>query len=288
MSSSSEKGKLGGKKLSANEQLLALQDVLTLGVSELQLAAWRLGDHWITMSTGTNQEKRGAKEAYVKVKVEVATLEAEVEELKDVLQVLKASKADKEALEDGDINSILFASAGSGGGGSGGGAGPSKSSLSGVDSGGNCEVTFKSKARLKSVLKLDVETSTSVWEVINFISNFEIKMRSHKVSKGDQKIYLLEALKPGVVRVLDMRGVDNSSMDELFEEVRRKVLGYNYLNLILDDWQRVFQKEEERVVDFKVWVCTYLQCAWDRHGAKTGGPKVDYSRVEKEISKDSG
>ena len=78
------------------------------------------------------------------------------------------------------------------------------------------------------------------------------------MSKGDQKIYLLEALKPGVVRVLDMRGVDNSSMDELFEEVRRKVLGYNYLNLILDDWQKVFQKEEERVVDFKVQVCTYL------------------------------
>ena len=47
-------------------------------------------------------------------------------------------------------------------------------------------------------------------------------------------------------------------MDKLFEEVRRKVLGYNYLNLILDDWQRVFQKEEERVVDFKVRVCTYL------------------------------
>ena len=43
------------------------------------------------MSTGTNQEKRGAKEAYAKVKVEVATLEVEVEELKDVLQVLKAS-----------------------------------------------------------------------------------------------------------------------------------------------------------------------------------------------------
>ena len=124
--------------------------------------------------------------------------------------------------------------------------------------GGNREVTFKSKARLKSVLKLDVETSTSVWEVINFISNFEIKMRSHKVSKGDQKIYLLEALKPGVVRALDMRG-DNSLMDELFEEVRRKVLGYNYLNLILDDWQRVFQKEEERVVDFKVRMCTYLR-----------------------------
>ena len=224
--------------------------MLTLGVSELQLAARRLGDHQITMSTGTNQEKRGAKEAYAKVKVEVATLEAEVEELKDVLQVLKASKADKEALEDGDINSILFASAGSGGGGSGGGVGLSKSSSSGVDSGGNCEVTFKSKARLKSVPKLDVETSTSVWEVINFISNFEIKMRSHKVSKGDQKIYLLEALKLGVVR--------DSLMDELFEEVRRKVLGYNYLNLILDDWQRVFQKEEERVVDFKVWVCTYL------------------------------
>ena len=259
MSSSSEKGKSGGKKLSANKQLLALQDALTSGVSELQLAARRLGDHWITMSTGTNQEKRGVKEAYAKVKVEVATLEAEVEELKDVLQVLKASKADKEALEDGDINSILFASAGSGGGGSGGGVGPSKSSSSGVDSGGNCEVTFKSKARLKSVPKLDVETSTSVWEVINFISNFEIKMRSHKVSEGDQKIYLLEALKPGVVRALDMRGVDNSSMDELFEEVRRKVLGYNYLNLILDDWQRVFQKEEERVVDFKVRVCTYLR-----------------------------
>ena len=250
MSSLSEKGKLGGKKLSTDKQLLALQDVLTSGVSELQLAAQRLGD---------NQEKRGAKEAYVKVKVEVATLEVEVEELKDVLQVLKASKADKEALVGGDINSILFASAGSGGGGSGGGAGPSKSSSSGADSGGNREVTFKSKARLKSVLKLDVETSTSVWEVINFISNFEIKMRSHKVSKGDQKIYLLEALKPGVVRVLDMRGVDNSSMDKLFEEVRRKVLGYNYLNLILDDWQRVFQKEEERVVDFKVRVCTYLR-----------------------------
>ena len=173
--------------------------------------------------------------------------------------MLKASKADKEALEDGDINSILFASAGSGGEGSGGGAGPSKSSSSGADSGGNHEVTFKSKARLKSVPKLDVETSTSVWEVINFISNFEIKMRSHKVSKGDQKIYLLEVLKPGVVRALDMRGVDNSSMDELFEEVRRKVLGYNYLNLILDDWQKVFQKEEERVVDFKVRVCTYLR-----------------------------
>ena len=259
MSSSSEKGKLGGKKLSANKQLLALQDALTSGVSELQLAARRLGDHQITMSTGTNQEKRGAKEAYAKVKVEVTTLEAEVEELKDVLQVLKASKADKEALEDGDINSILFASAGSGGGGSGGGAGLSKSSSSGADSGGNREVTFKSKARLKSVPKLDVEMSTSVWEVINFISNFEIKMRSHKVSKGDQKIYLLEALKPGVVRALDMRGVDNSSMDELFEEVRRKVLGYNYLNLILDDWQKVFQKEEERVVDFKVRVCTYLR-----------------------------
>ena len=96
MSSSSKKGKLGGKKLSANKQLLVLQDALTSGVSELQLAARRLGDHWITMSTGTNQEKRGAKEAYAKVKVEVATLEVEVEELKDVLQVLKASKADKE------------------------------------------------------------------------------------------------------------------------------------------------------------------------------------------------
>ena len=72
------------------------------------------------MSTGMNQEKRGVKEAYAKVKVEVATLKAEVEvevkELKDVLQVLKASKADKEALEGGDINSILFASAGLGGG----------------------------------------------------------------------------------------------------------------------------------------------------------------------------
>ena len=65
MSSLSKKGKLGGKKLSTNEQLLALQDALTLGVSELQLAAWRLG---------------------------------EVEELKDVLQVLKALKADKEVI----------------------------------------------------------------------------------------------------------------------------------------------------------------------------------------------
>ena len=101
MSSSNKKGKLGGKKLSANKQLLALQDALTSGVSELQLAAQRLGDHQITMSTGTNQEKRGAKEAYAKVKVEVTTLEVEVEELKDVLQVLKALKADKEALEDG-------------------------------------------------------------------------------------------------------------------------------------------------------------------------------------------
>ena len=113
-----KRGNWGERSCPANEQLLALQDALTLGVSELQLAARRLGDHWITMSTGTNQEKRGAKEAYAKVKVEVATLEAEVEELKDVLQVLKASKADKEALEGGDINSILFASAGSGGGGS--------------------------------------------------------------------------------------------------------------------------------------------------------------------------
>ena len=40
MSSSSEKGKSGGKKLSADKQLLALQDVLTSGVSELQLAPW--------------------------------------------------------------------------------------------------------------------------------------------------------------------------------------------------------------------------------------------------------
>ena len=69
-----------------------------------------------------------------------------------------------------------------------------KTSSPGVDLGGNCEVTFKLKVRLKSVPRLDVETSTSVWEVINFISNFEIKMRSHKVSKGDQKIYLLEVL----------------------------------------------------------------------------------------------
>ena len=58
MSSSSEKGKSGGKKLSTDKQLLALQDVLTSGVSELQLAARRLGDHQIMMSTGTNQEKR--------------------------------------------------------------------------------------------------------------------------------------------------------------------------------------------------------------------------------------
>ena len=64
------------------------------------------------MSTGTNQEKRRAKDASAKVKVEVFTLEAEVEALKGVLQVLKASKADKE---------------GSGGGGSGGSAGQSES-----------------------------------------------------------------------------------------------------------------------------------------------------------------
>ena len=48
MSSSSEKGKSGGKKLSADKQLLALQDALTSGVSELQLAARRLGDHWMS------------------------------------------------------------------------------------------------------------------------------------------------------------------------------------------------------------------------------------------------
>ena len=158
----SEKGKLGGKKLSADKQLLVLQDALTLGVSELQLAAWRLGDHQITMSTGTNQEKRGVKEAYAKVKVEVAALEAEVEELKDVLQVLKASKADKEALEGGDIHSILFASAGSGGGGSGGGAGLSKSSASGTDLGGNCEVTFKSKVYRNWTLKLQLQFGRSL------------------------------------------------------------------------------------------------------------------------------
>ena len=35
MLSLSEKGKLGGKKLSTDKQLLALQDVLTSGVSEL-------------------------------------------------------------------------------------------------------------------------------------------------------------------------------------------------------------------------------------------------------------
>ena len=77
-------------------------------------------------------------------------------------------------------------------------------------------------------------------------------------------------------------------MDELFEEVRRKVLGYNYLNLILDDWQKVFQKEEERVVDFKVRVCTYLRALGIDVVRKTGGPKADNCRVEKEISKDSG
>ena len=43
MSSSSKKRKLGGKKLSTDKQLLALQDVLTLEVSELQLAAQRWG-----------------------------------------------------------------------------------------------------------------------------------------------------------------------------------------------------------------------------------------------------
>ena len=68
MSSSSKKGKLGGKKLSANEQLLALQDALTLGVSELQLAAQRLGDHWITMSTLQKEEER-----VVDFKVQVCT-----------------------------------------------------------------------------------------------------------------------------------------------------------------------------------------------------------------------
>ena len=35
--------------------------------------------------------------------------------------------------------------------------------------------------------------------------------------------------------------------------------GLELYYLILDDWQRVFQKEEERVVDFKVRVCTYLR-----------------------------
>ena len=130
------KGEIGGKE--AVCQQTASSAARCVNIRGLRTAAaWRLGDHQIMMSTGTNQEKRGAKEAYVKVKVEVATLEVEVEELKDVLQVLKASKADKEALEGGDINSILFASAGSGGGGSGGGAGLSKSSSSGADLGGN-------------------------------------------------------------------------------------------------------------------------------------------------------
>ena len=61
MSSSSKKGKSGGKKLSADEQLLALQDALTSGVSELQLAARRLGDHWITMSTGRTRRRGGRR-----------------------------------------------------------------------------------------------------------------------------------------------------------------------------------------------------------------------------------
>ena len=45
MLSLSEKGKLGGKKLSTDEQLLVLQDALTLGVSELQLAIGGTSDN---------------------------------------------------------------------------------------------------------------------------------------------------------------------------------------------------------------------------------------------------
>ena len=131
------KGEIGGKEAVCQQTASSAARCANIGGLRTAVSSLEIGGSLYNDVNGTNQEKRGAKEAYMKVKVEVTALEAEVEELKDVLQVLKASKADKEALEGGDINSILFASAGLGGGGSRGGAGLSKSSVSGVDSGGN-------------------------------------------------------------------------------------------------------------------------------------------------------
>ena len=160
------------------------------------------------MSTGTNQEKRGAKEAYAKVKVEVATLEAEVEEIERCsLSVEGLLKQIRKLWRMEILTPFFLLLQVRGEGGSRGGAGSVKIKfVRGGFGGGTMRSLLSQKQDLKVYRNWMLKRQLQCGEVINFISNFEIKMRSHKVSKGDQKIYLLEALKPGVVRALDMRG----------------------------------------------------------------------------------
>ena len=61
MSSSSEKGKLGGKKLSANKQLLALQDALTSGGLRTAVSSLEIGGSLDNDVNGDEPEEEGGR-----------------------------------------------------------------------------------------------------------------------------------------------------------------------------------------------------------------------------------
>lgn len=112
-------------------------------------------------------------------------------------------------------------------------------------------VVVHRRQKVKNVPVLEESRTDEAMVVVRFIYSFELCMKTHGVCVRDQKEYLLEALHSDVQQRLLLRGIQESSVKELLDEVKIATLGRNWLRMLFDEWEALEMEEGESVFEFR-------------------------------------
>ena len=120
------------------------------------------------------------------------------------------------------------------------------------------KIVMEREKTVRDVPNFRFERVTKISALLSFIHNFQLKMATHEIGERKQKAFLMDAVAPSVARYLEVFGLESHSVKELLGCVKRRLLGAEWKNKVLLEWERMQQSEGEKVWIFRGRVQMFL------------------------------
>ena len=243
-------------------------DLLSFQSFDLDERLWEADLAWESVQPG--KDKKEKKGEVGKLKAEIAELEEQVERLEkmkgNMLKWARGERLGPKRNLTGPSQSMPSLSTSPGGVSSGSSLFfVPQSTVSSSSGQPPMEVTVKAE------LKIVMEREKMVRDVPNFrfkrvtkisvllsIHNFQLKMATHEIGECKQKAFLMDVVAPSVACYLEVFGLESHSVEELLGCVKRRLLGAEWKNKVLLEWERMQQSEGEKVWIFRGRVQMFL------------------------------
>ena len=253
------------------KEILEKLDLLSFQSFNLDERLWEADLVWESVQPG--KDKKEKKGEVGKLKAEIAELEEQVERLEKmnfIFSMLKWARGERLGPKrnlTGPSQSTPSLSTSPGGVSSGSSLFFVPQSTVSLSSGQPpMEVTVRAELKIvmerekmvRDVLNFRFKRVTKISALLSFIHNFHLKMATHEIRECKQKAFLMDTVAPSVARYLKVFGLESHSVEELLGCVKRRLLGAEWKNKVLLEWERMQQSEGEKVWIFRGRVQMFL------------------------------